>query len=59
MKDKGLFIYNQQSKSIYKLMLTSDKVWMKYSPTKEKKKNRKEKPKARRGWGVGDDVRSS
>lgn len=42
MKDKGLFIYSQLSpaKLIYKLMLTSDPVWVKCSPKKEKRKNK-------------------
>lgn len=30
-------MHNQQSKAIYKLMLTSDKVWMKCSPHQKKK----------------------
>ena len=57
MKDKGLFIYSQLSpaKLIYKLMLTSDPVWVKCSPTTTKKK---EKEKQRQGRGRGDIVRS-
>ena len=52
MKDKELFIYSQLSpaKLIHKLMLTSDTVWVKCSPTTtEKKKKRKNKGKAEGG----------
>lgn len=51
MKDKGLFIYSQLSpaKLIYKLMLTSDPVWVKCSPTTPKKEKRKNKGKAEGG----------
>lgn len=54
MKDKGLLIYSQLSptKLIHKLMLTSDIVWVKCSPTTTKKKIKKRKNKGKAEGGV-------